>query len=419
MRRQLRASTWRPSTTRTATASSIATRSATCRASPRPTTSTKITTTYRATLRDANTHFVNASTSYDYIQSDNTHPTYNGSTIFIGLIGGTGSGSGAPRVRRRADRRRQEPDLEPERPRQDGLGALDVQPGDAVTRADTAPARGAPFRRGRRAVVVFRRDSGARAAPARRRSTRARTPASTDAGAPPRASPRARRRRPHDRPRPAARQEARVRHEQDRRRRPVLAQRRQPGARAFEVLLAERAAVRDVLVRVEEDRRRRCTEDDELERARASAPRAPDRRRVHEGRMPARGVDVGAGFRQAGRAPPDVADREPDAARRSPCEAATRRPPSGAAATTARTARSRRTAPRSSRSPRRSRSVPYLRRWPRHGSSEDRPRDRQPGARSPTTNERTITSGGTGRQEEEGEHVGRERHEAGRRRALP
>ncbi len=56
----------------------------------------KITTTYRATLRDANTHFVNASTSYDYIQSDNTHPTYNGSTIFIGLIGGSGSGSGAP-----------------------------------------------------------------------------------------------------------------------------------------------------------------------------------------------------------------------------------------------------------------------------------------------------------------------------------
>jgi lysophospholipase L1-like esterase len=56
----------------------------------------KITVTYRSTLRDANTHFVNASTSYDYIQSDNTHPTYNGSTIFIGLIGGSGSGSGAP-----------------------------------------------------------------------------------------------------------------------------------------------------------------------------------------------------------------------------------------------------------------------------------------------------------------------------------
>jgi hypothetical protein len=35
-------------------------------------------TTLRRTIRDANTHFVNASTSYDYIQSDNTHPTYSG-----------------------------------------------------------------------------------------------------------------------------------------------------------------------------------------------------------------------------------------------------------------------------------------------------------------------------------------------------
>jgi len=56
----------------------------------------KIVSTYRSTLRDANTHFANASTSYDYIQSDNTHPTYTSSTIFIGLIGGSGSGSGAP-----------------------------------------------------------------------------------------------------------------------------------------------------------------------------------------------------------------------------------------------------------------------------------------------------------------------------------
>jgi lysophospholipase L1-like esterase len=56
----------------------------------------KITTTYRATLRDANFHFVNATTSYDYIQSDNTHPTYTGATIWIGLIGGSGSGTGAP-----------------------------------------------------------------------------------------------------------------------------------------------------------------------------------------------------------------------------------------------------------------------------------------------------------------------------------
>jgi lysophospholipase L1-like esterase len=56
----------------------------------------KIVTTYRSTLRDANTKFVSATTSYDYIQSDNTHPTYTGSTIYVGLFGGTGSGSGAP-----------------------------------------------------------------------------------------------------------------------------------------------------------------------------------------------------------------------------------------------------------------------------------------------------------------------------------
>src|SRR6185503_11455911 len=56
----------------------------------------RITVTLRSTVRDANTHFVNGSTSYDYIQSDNTHPTYTGSTIYVGLFGGTGSGSGAP-----------------------------------------------------------------------------------------------------------------------------------------------------------------------------------------------------------------------------------------------------------------------------------------------------------------------------------
>ena len=57
---------------------------------------TRMTTTLRATIRDANTHFVSPSTSYDYIQSDNTHPTYTGSTVYVGFFGGTGSGSGAP-----------------------------------------------------------------------------------------------------------------------------------------------------------------------------------------------------------------------------------------------------------------------------------------------------------------------------------
>jgi len=57
---------------------------------------TRIVSTLRSTLRDANTHFVSASSSYDYIQSDDTHPTYTGGTVTAGLFGGTTS-SGAPR----------------------------------------------------------------------------------------------------------------------------------------------------------------------------------------------------------------------------------------------------------------------------------------------------------------------------------
>jgi lysophospholipase L1-like esterase len=57
---------------------------------------TRITTTLRSTLRDSNAHLVSAGTSYDYLQSDDTHGTYYGSaTISSGLFGG-GSGSGAP-----------------------------------------------------------------------------------------------------------------------------------------------------------------------------------------------------------------------------------------------------------------------------------------------------------------------------------
>jgi lysophospholipase L1-like esterase len=56
----------------------------------------KLTTTYRATLRDPNGKLLTASSSADYIQSDNTHGTYTGSTIWIGLLGGSGTGSGAP-----------------------------------------------------------------------------------------------------------------------------------------------------------------------------------------------------------------------------------------------------------------------------------------------------------------------------------
>ncbi|HYB98082.1 MAG TPA: hypothetical protein VEC57_03000 [Candidatus Limnocylindrales bacterium] len=57
---------------------------------------TRITSTLKSTLRDANFKAVNSSTTYDYIQSDNTHPTYTGGTVTAGLFGGT-TGSGAPR----------------------------------------------------------------------------------------------------------------------------------------------------------------------------------------------------------------------------------------------------------------------------------------------------------------------------------
>jgi lysophospholipase L1-like esterase len=57
---------------------------------------TRITSTLRATIRDANAHFVSASSSFDYIQSDDVHPTYLGGTVRAGLWGGS-TGSGAPR----------------------------------------------------------------------------------------------------------------------------------------------------------------------------------------------------------------------------------------------------------------------------------------------------------------------------------
>ncbi len=57
---------------------------------------TRIATMLRATLRDANTHFVSASSSFDYIQSDDVHPTYTGGTVSAGIWGGS-TGTGAPR----------------------------------------------------------------------------------------------------------------------------------------------------------------------------------------------------------------------------------------------------------------------------------------------------------------------------------
>jgi len=54
---------------------------------------TRITSTLRSTIRDSNSHFVSSSSSYDYIQSDDTHPTYSGSTVYAGLFGGTSGSS--------------------------------------------------------------------------------------------------------------------------------------------------------------------------------------------------------------------------------------------------------------------------------------------------------------------------------------
>ncbi|WP_246480205.1 SGNH/GDSL hydrolase family protein [Inhella gelatinilytica] len=57
---------------------------------------TRLTSTLKSTLRDANTKMLSASSSYDYIQSDDVHPTYNGGTVTAGLFGGT-TGTGAAR----------------------------------------------------------------------------------------------------------------------------------------------------------------------------------------------------------------------------------------------------------------------------------------------------------------------------------
>jgi hypothetical protein len=56
---------------------------------------TRITTTYRSTIRDANVKRITASTTYDYIQSDDIHPSYTGGNVSLSF--GTGTGSAAPR----------------------------------------------------------------------------------------------------------------------------------------------------------------------------------------------------------------------------------------------------------------------------------------------------------------------------------
>jgi hypothetical protein len=56
----------------------------------------RISVTLKSTLRDANLKLVTSSSSFDYIQSDDVHPTFTGGTVTAGLFGGS-TGSGAPR----------------------------------------------------------------------------------------------------------------------------------------------------------------------------------------------------------------------------------------------------------------------------------------------------------------------------------
>jgi lysophospholipase L1-like esterase len=58
---------------------------------------TRIATTLRPTIRDANMHFVTARRSYDYIQSDDTHPTYTGGDATVGVFSSTAKGTSEPR----------------------------------------------------------------------------------------------------------------------------------------------------------------------------------------------------------------------------------------------------------------------------------------------------------------------------------
>jgi hypothetical protein len=62
-----------------------------------PTYVNRISVTLKSTLRDPNRKFVNATTSYDYVLSDEVHPTYYGTaTVRSGLLWDTGTGSGPP-----------------------------------------------------------------------------------------------------------------------------------------------------------------------------------------------------------------------------------------------------------------------------------------------------------------------------------
>jgi hypothetical protein len=57
---------------------------------------TRITQTLRSTIRDANKKYITASSSYDYIQSDDVHPSFTGGSVSTGFSG-SASGTASPR----------------------------------------------------------------------------------------------------------------------------------------------------------------------------------------------------------------------------------------------------------------------------------------------------------------------------------
>src|SRR5262249_12230311 len=93
----------------------------------------RLVTTLRSTIRDANVHLASPGVSYDYIQSDNTHPTYDGGTHPVRGHLGRQFGLRTAGLHPEPVRQREEPGVEPVRARAHGLGPLDVRPAHAVT----------------------------------------------------------------------------------------------------------------------------------------------------------------------------------------------------------------------------------------------------------------------------------------------
>ena len=127
-------STWAPTTTPTATARSTPTRCATSQGETEAAYVTRITVdaALDAARRQHALRDVDAR-SFDYIQSDNTHPTYTGGTVSAGLFGGT-----APARARRATRRSpngKNPVWNQLGHERMGWATVDLQPGDALTAA--------------------------------------------------------------------------------------------------------------------------------------------------------------------------------------------------------------------------------------------------------------------------------------------